>query len=266
MRITNPIAPYQGFQPENVFFVSDEKLAQLGTGFIVRFEQPCLYPERPVHYFINIEAQPQARNMLFGALLARAEQLHSLDNGVPARLYASVPADNSELLRFYEDAGLKADDAEDILCFPVPKGTQNAPMGMAYYSEPLMSAYEQDAFLERVNFGRVQPFERDHITLWQQQPHFMALRYDHKNLPVCELIMTGAGDSVTLLYVYTLQEYRRQHLATQLIGAAGEILLSRGVTRMYTQIFRRNHPQVNMMEKLGARFVRTVTYMPGMDL
>lgn len=266
MRITHPIAPYQGFDPENVFFVSDEKLTQLGTGFIVRFEQPCLYPERPLHFYISIEAQPQARNMLFGALLARAEQMRAENPGIPARMYAAVPADNTELIRFYEQCGLKDDDAEDMLRFPVPVGTQTAPMGMDYYSVPLNTLQERTDFLERINFGRIQPFDPDYLTMWQQQPHFLALTYHHDDIPVCELVLTGAGETATLLHVYTLQRYRRQHLATQLIGAAGDILASRGVTHLYTQINRRNKPQVNMMEKLQASFVRTVTCLPGIDL
>lgn len=266
MRITHPVTRYQNYEPENVFFVSDEKMAQIGTGFIYEFDQPGLYPERPKHYFISIEAQPQARNMLYGALLARAEQMHSMNPGVPARLYAAVPADNTELLRFYEQCGLKNDDAEDMLSFPVPVGTQCAPMGMDYFSVPLNTPEAQMQFLERINYGRIQPFDPDYLTLWQQQPNFMAIGYYHDDIPVCELVLTGAGEAATLLHVYTLQRYRRQHLATQLIGAAGEILSSRGVTRIYTQIYRRNQPQVNMMEKLGAAYVRTATCLPGIDL
>ena len=35
---------------------------------------------------------------------------------------------------------------------------------------------------------------------------------------------------------------------------------------LYTHIFRRNLPQVNLMRRMGGAFVRTVTALPGLDL
>ena len=266
MRITHPIAPYQGFQPEDVFFISDEKMMQLGTGYIIRFEQPSMYPERPIHYFISIEAQPQARNMLFGALLARAEQLQAENPSIPARLYASVSPDNTEMIRFYEECGLVSDDAEDLVRFELVPGEQRAPMGMLYGSVPLETLKDRADFLDRINYNCIQSFDQDYLTLWQQQPHFMALGYFHNRLPVCETVITGIGDSATLLHVYTLKDYRRQHMAEQLIGAASAILSAQGVRYMYAHVFRRNAPQANLMAKMKATFVKPVTLLPGMNL
>ena len=44
------------------------------------------------------------------------------------------------------------------------------------------------------------------------------------------------------------------------------LLRQRGVTMMYTHIFRRNQPQQGLMRHLNATFVRTVTALPGLDL
>lgn len=266
MRITHPIAPYQGFQPEDVFFVSDDRLTQLGTGYVIRFEQPSMYPERPVHYFISIEAQPQARSMLFGALLARAEQLQAATGAKPARLYACVSPDDTAMLRFYEECGLVADDAEDVVRFEPVAGEQRAPMGMQYGSVPLQDMPSRMAFLERVNYNCIQAFEQDYLTLWQQQPLFMALGFYQGTLPVSEVILTGAEETATLLHIYTLSNYRRQHIANQLLGAACGILSARGVKNIYAHVFRRNRPQVNLMDKLNASFVKTVNILPGMDM
>ncbi|MBO2516000.1 MAG: hypothetical protein CW338_01810 [Clostridiales bacterium] len=266
MRITHPITPYQGFQPEDVFFVSDDRMMQLGTGYVIRFEQPSMYPERPIHYYISIEAQPQARSMLFGALLARVEQMQAKNPGIPARMYASVPADNEEMARFYEDCGLISDDAEDMVRFELVPGEQRAPMGMLYGSVPLETSMHIDEFLNRVNYNCIQKFNQDYLTLWRQQPHFMALGYFHGKLPVCETVITGAGESAMLLHIYTLKDYRRQHMAEQLIGAASGILAGQGVKYMYAHVYRRNAPQAHLMEKLHATYVKTVTLLPGMNL
>ena len=266
MRITHPIAPYQGFEPEDVFFISDSNLTQLGTGYLIRFEQKSMYPERPVHYYISIEAQPQARNMLFGALFARVEQLRAADASVPARLYACVYPGDSEMLRFYEECGLTADDAEDVVSFEPIQGDARPPIGMNYGSVPLSDQFSRAAFLQRINAHCIQPFEEDYLTFWQQQPLFMALGYYRGQQPVSETVLTGAGDSATLLNIYTHTDYRRQHMAGQLLNAACSILSARGVKTVYAHVYRRNRAQVALMDRLNANYVKTVNILPGINM
>lgn len=266
MRITHPQAAFQGIAPENVFFVANDQQVQLGTGYVMQFFQGELYPERPNHLFIQIDCQPTARSLMFGALLARAEQLHAMNPQLPARLYAQVPPENQDMLRFYEACGLKNDDGEDMFRFLPPPGVPQAPMGMVFASVPLQDEASQNAFLNRINAQRIQPITRDYLQLWQQQQHFMALGFYRNGQPVSEAVLTGAGSSATLLMMYTRSDFRRQGMAKNLIGAASALLRERGVNTMYTHIFRRNAPQVALMRRLNGAFVRTVTALPGLDL
>ena len=185
---------------------------------------------------------------------------------LPARLYAQVPPENLEMLRFYESCGLRNDDGEDMFRFLPPPGVPQAPMGMTFASVPLQDEASQNAFLNRINAQRIQPITRDYLQLWQQQQHFMALGFYRGGQPVCEAVLTGAGSSATLLMIYTRSDYRRQGMAKNLIGAASALLRERGVNTMYTHIFRRNVPQVALMRRLNGAFVRTVTALPGIDL
>ena len=266
MRITHPQAPFQGVAPENVFFVANDQQVQLGTGYVMQFFQGEMYPERPNHLFIQIDAQPSARALMFGALLARADQLRAATPNLPARMYAQVAPENLELLRFYDTMGLRNDDGEDLFRFLPPDGVPRAPMGMEFASVPLADEASQNAFLSRINAQRIQPITRDYLQLWQQQQHFMALGFYRNGQPVCETIITGTGTAATLLMIYTRSDFRRQGMAKNLIGAASAILRDRGVVVLYTHIFRRNLPQVALMRHLGGSFVRTVTALPGMDL
>lgn len=266
MRITHPQAAFHGIAPENMFFVANDQQIQLGTGYVVQFFQGELYPERPNHLFIQIDCQPSGRALMFGALLARAYQLKAQNPNLPARLYAQVPPENLEMLRFYEACGLRNDDGEDMFRFLPPAGVPQAPMGMQFASVPLQDENSQNAFLNRINAQRIQPFTRDHLQLWQQQQHFMALGFYRNGQPVSECIITGTGSSATLLMIYTRSDYRRQGMAKNLIGAASALLRERGVNTMYTHIFRRNIPQAGLMRRLNGAFVRTVSALPGMDL
>ena len=167
MRITHPQTEFQGIAPENVFFVANDQQIQLGTGYVMQFFQAELYPERPCHFFIQIDCQPTARALMFGALLARAEQMRAQTPQMPARLYAQVPPENADMLRFYEACGLKNDDGEDMFRFPLPPGVPQAPMGLTFASVPLQDEANQNAFLARLNAQRIQPITRDNLQLWQ---------------------------------------------------------------------------------------------------
>ena len=266
MRITHPQAAFQGIAPENVFFVANDQQIQLGTGYVMQFFQGELYPERPNHLFLQIDCQPTARALMFGALLARAEQLRAMNPNLPARLYAQVPPENQDMLKFYEACGLRNDDGEDMFRFLPPPGVPQAPMGMTFASVPLQDEASQNAFLARINAQRIQPITRDYLQLWQQQQHFMALGFYRGGQPICETVLTGAGSSATLLMIYTRSDYRRQGMAKNLLGAASALLRERGVNTMYPPIFRRNVPQVALLRRLSGAFVRTVTALPGIDL
>ncbi len=266
MRITHPQAAYQGVAPENVFFVANDQQVQMGTGYVIPFMQPEMYPDRPLHLFLQIEAQPSARALLFGALLARADQLREATPNLPVRLYSLVPPEDLDLMHFYEDCGFLNDDGEDLYRFPLPQGYPRAPMGMQFASVPLQDEASQAAFLNRINLCRIQPFSRDHLTLWMQQQHFMALGFYKNGLPVCECILTGTGQNVTLLMIYTKAEYRHQGMATQLLESAFNLLRERGVTTVYAHIFRRHVPQMKLVQRFQGAFVRTVSALPGMDL
>jgi len=266
MRITHPQAPFQGIAPENVFFVANDQQVGLGTGYVLQFFQGEMYPERPNHLFIQIDTQPSARALMYGALLARGEQLRAMTPNLPARMYAQVTPENLDMLRFYESVGMRNDDGEDMYRFLPPDGLARAPMGMEFASVPLADETYQNAFLDRVNAHRIQPITRDYLQLWMQQQHFMALGFYRGGQPVSECVITGAGANATLLMIYTRSDMRRQGLARQLIGAASALLRERGVTMMYTHIFRRNVPQTALMRYLNAVYVRTVTCLPGIDL
>ena len=266
MRITHPQTAYQGVAPENVFFVANDQQIQMGTGYVIPFFQGEMYPERPQHLFMQIDAQPSARALLYGALMARAEQLRAQNPNLPARLYAQLAPEDAGMLRFYEACGFRNDDGEDLYRFLPPMGMARAPMGMQFASVPLMDEANLNAFLARANAYRIQPITRDALTLWQQQQHFMALGFYRAGTPVSEALFTGTGENATLLMLYTRSDYRRQGMAKQLLQSAAALLRERGVNALYAPVFRRNAPQMGLMKHLGAAFVRTVTLLPGIDL
>ncbi len=267
MRITHPQATFQGIPPQDMFFVSNERQVQLGSGYVISSFQRELYPARPLNIYIQIDSQPSARSLLFGALLARAEVIRAQTPDIPARLYTQLPVEADELLNFYQRSGLMLDDAEDLFSFsPDLLADGRTPMGLQYASVPLEGDAQQDAFLRRLNAMRIAPIQRDQLTLWREQSNFLALGFYRGGQPVTELMTVGNGEQAILVAIYTRAENRKQGLAAALMGLAGNVLKERGVERVFANIFRRNAPQVALMKKLNAQFVRTATLLPGMNL
>ena len=267
MQITHPQAPYRGIPAEDMFFVANDQQVQLGSGYLIPFIQRDLYPARPLNIYMEINAQQSARHMLFGALLARAEVLMERYPDMRTRLYAQLDTADADMQAFYQRCGFSMDDAEDLFYFALPyTAVGKIPMGVQYASVPLDSDQKQEAFLSRLNAMRISPLSRDQLTLWRSQPGFLALGFYREGRPVSEILIAGSGINASLIQVYTRAEFRGQHMASQLIWQASSILRERGMTGMYAHIFRRNMPQVKLMQALGANYIRTISLLPGADL
>ena len=267
MRITHPQSDYRGIPAEDTFFVMNDQKVQLGTGYLIPFVQRELYPAQPLNIYMEISAQPSARYLLFGALAARADVMKERYPGLRARLYTQLDPADTDMLAFCERCGFKNDDAEDLVYFPLPYTLPaQIPMGVQYASVPLDNERQQDAFLQRLNQMRITPITRDQLTLWREQPGFLALGFYREGRPVSELLTAGTGMNASLLQVYTRSEFRHQGMAKQLIMQAAAILRERGISGIYAHIFKRNTPQVGLIQSLGAGFSRHISLLPGMDL
>ena len=265
MFMNHPATEYQGIAPENVFFVSSDRHVQLGYGCVIDFFQHELYPEQPLHIYAQMDAQLSAKPFLFGALFARAGEIRD-QAGTPARFYTQVDPKDRETLDFYVKMGMKNDDSEDLYSYYLPYGRAGAPMGFEYWQSPLATPQDEAALLERMNLYRIQPVNRDYLTLWRQQEHFLALAYYRQGAPVCEAVFTGSGMTATLVSIYTVPQYRGQKLASQLIDAASVHLRDQGVSQLYAHIFKRNQPQNGLMRHLKGQFIQPVNYLPGINM
>ncbi len=267
MRITHPQTTYRNIPPEDVFFVTDDRQTQLGSGYLIPFVQRELYPAQPLNIYMEISAQPSARSLLFGALSARAEVVRSRYPDMRARLYTQLDAADAEMQAFYQRSGFQMDDAEDLYYFPLPYSLPaQLPMGVQYASVPLENERQQDAFLQRINQMRITPINRDQLTVWREQPGFLALGFYREGRPVSELLSAGTGMNASLMQVYTRSEFRHQGMARQLVWQSASILRERGMSGMYAHVFRRNNPQIGLMKSLGATYAKMIAVLPGQEL
>lgn len=267
MRLSHPAAPYMGIPQEDVFFVANDRYVQLGQGYLVAAMQHEMYPDAPLQLYIQIDAQPSARDLLLGALLGRAEQVRALYPQLKGRIYTELAPTHWEMLNFYNRNGFANADAEEEYVFPLPQAAPPPPMGCQFASVPLQNMQEQYAFLARLNAQRLAPIAHDFLTLQMQQPYFMALGYYRGGQPVAEMLVSGAStENVALVMMYVRADHRRRGIAKSLLASCAKLLAERGASQMVTRIYSRNAPQVGLMRSLGATRRRIATILPSIEI
>lgn len=199
MHLTHPIAPYQGIAPEDCFFVTNDQMIEMGMGSVTLFYQPEMYPEAPLHIYMQLDSQPAGRNLLFGALLARAEQLRAQAPNLRGRLFTQIAPEDWDLNGFYTKAGFKMDDSEDLYHFGLPGWPARAPVNCNYASVPLKTPQDVQAFLQRMNAYRITPLDAEFLGRCMGMEHFLAIGYYRGGNAVCEALFTGEGQNVTLV-------------------------------------------------------------------
>ncbi|MGI6214841.1 MAG: GNAT family N-acetyltransferase [Christensenellales bacterium] len=268
MHLSNPSGPFQGLPKEDVFFASSDDFIQLGYGYVVLSMQEKLYPERPLQIYICIEAQPAARSLLLGALLARAEVLRAGFSNIKCRIYTRIEANNWDLLNFYTKSGFVNNNAEEEYIFSLSEEkAPTPPMGCQFASVPLQDTHQCSDFLSRLNAFRLSPIPMDYLTLQMQQPYFMALGFYRGGQPLAEMIMSGSNPNTAgLIMLYVQPEYRRRGLGSSLVRCGASLLKSRGLNQCLAQIYSNNSAQAGLLKSLDASRRRIVAMLPGIDI
>ena len=101
MHVFHPPQSVNGLPPENTFYVADSANMTVADGFLIPTYHPYLFPDRPINLFMSIRSKGPGRDMLMGALLARAQQLREQTPQWPARLFTQVsPQDTPDGLLY----------------------------------------------------------------------------------------------------------------------------------------------------------------------
>lgn len=267
MRLSHPAGPFQGVPAEDVFFAANDQFVQMGMAYTILNMQEEMYPERPMQLYIDIQAQPSARNLLLGALLGRCEQIRAFYPNLKGRIYTEISPTQFDLVSFYQQNGFSNADAREEHVFPLPVGSAQAPMGCEFASVPLQNVQDQYAFLARLNRNRMSPISHDYLTLQMQQPYFMALGFYRAGHPIAEIMMTGASSDVAgLVMLYVQKDMRRRGIGKSLLIAASDLLRQRGVSSAVTQAFSQNQQQMGFLRSLGASRRRIINVLPHLDL
>lgn len=264
MRIIHPQTEINGFDPRNVFFALDDLDNQIGAAMIYYQVLPGLYPDCPVTIYFSLEGQNAARYLLFGAVIARAQQIQKLNPQVPAWLYTSIsPADNLTK-DFYLHNGFDRIDTDDTLLLSMPYGDGRVPMSCHVEQTMLNTDTEQMYFLNRLDYNGVCNVNLEQLNNLQHMPHFLTLGiYRNGNL-IGECLMAGQGYDCDLVAIYIEPGSRQQGMGKALLHRSMAVMAAEGVTRVYTRIMTRSRPQQGLMNAFNPRVIGVNNVFPGM--
>lgn len=265
MHVFHPAQALNGIPPENVFYVADSANITIAEGFLIHTYHPYLFPERPINMYLSIQSKGPGRDMLWGALLARAYQLRMQTPQFPARVFTQVGIQDATMMSFFMDGGFQVDDALDVVNLQKPNAKPAAPMGYEIGTVPLQTPQQQQAFLMRMNTQRLDVLQTPLLQHYMVTPHFLALYLSRNQEIVGEILFAGVEDMAKVVGLYITTKYRRMGLAKTLLATGMKTLSENGVTRFEGDIVRRNLPQCQLGRSCGATFIRTACFYPGMN-
>lgn len=268
-QILNPVNALPGVPRENVFQVLDDTGMKLGSASVVEYINDTLLPERPLNYYVSINArEDRAFDMLLGAVLARSLDLHRRQRRMPARIYVPCRPSDTELLRNLQSFGFQNDDAEIRMRRILHLSDQipQPPVGCTIAPVVLEDEVDANGLLERVNRYSLTTRSRDWLMRLQQEQLFTVLGVWQDSRLLGELILTAYGTEGTIEFVYTRPEFRKRGVATSLIAYAGNMLLQNAIRSLNAQVWRRNQRAMTLFQAMQFDSVSPIILYPGIDL
>lgn len=265
MQVFHPAQGINGQAPENCFVVADSSGSTAGEGYLILTQHPYLFPDRPINIYMNLRCGEQGRDMLLGALMARAQQIRDAFPQQRARLFTQVNRQDLPMLNFYSENGFDQTDALDLVRIITPNARPSAPMGYDIGYVPLNNQAEIQGFLSRMNMYRLNAWSPTQLTYFQSFPHFFAVYISRGPDIVGEAVFTGNGPAAKLLGMYVQPNYRGLGIAKSMIAFGLKNLMEKGVTAVEANVIRRSDLQCALAASCSATFVRTDCYYPGLN-
>ena len=252
MTIIHPQQPVNNLNPEDVFYAIDDLGTQTGYGYILYQYQPGLYPDCPVNLYFSIEGDQSARYLLFGALVARARVLQTVNPQMRARLYTSLDPSDAAGREFYVHNGFSCEESDMIVSLQIPFGDGRIPMSCTVARMPLNTWDEQENLLTRLQMNELTYLDRNALVEMMHRPHFIDLGLYRNAGLIGEALISGYGEDAELTAIYIEPSSRRQGMGRALLHRTMAIMAAEGVTRITARIMTRSLPQQQLMNIFGA--------------
>lgn len=275
MQVTNPQEPFKGHAPQNVFVAVNELGMQAGYGYVYYQYQPEIYPDRPVNIYFNMEeCLPEAEYLVYGALVARARQMHAVEaaNAAPgeeskrrARLYTNVAPGDTRRLEFFSGVGMGIENTEDLVRLKIPQTAGPELFSCTIIQPALNTVQEQQALVDRLRLSGFN-YSLTDLQMLRTHPCFHVWGVLYGSSLVAECVVAGNGQSAEVVAIYVVPQMQRHGIGKHLLGRALIMLAQEGVTEITARIMNASIPQRRLMSGFGAEVVDQTMLFPGIKI
>jgi ribosomal protein S18 acetylase RimI-like enzyme len=253
---------------DNTFIAYDNNDQRVGVGAVVEYINEALLPDRPLNYFLTIDGFARARDILFGAVYARARVMRRLKPELAGRIYASCSPRDPERLMFFADMGFDTQDAEYVMRYTLSRDVRpiRPPVGTTLSVSNVRNIEDTDRMLARVNKYSITAHSRGWLEDMMNSPLFAALAVKDDDKYVGEAIITGYGNEGSIVSIYTVPQVRRHGVALALLSAAHEMFMSQGLAFSTAKVWSRFIPATYLFEKAGYKKAAQSMLYPGVNV
>ncbi len=265
MRIFHPQTTLHGAERVNSYIVQDEAGMEIGQGWLIL--SSAREPVMQIRMYM--ETHPAARDMLFGALSARARYIARSRGPGATRLIGTCSPSDLEQLAYFKNEGFDDSDGEELMQWDLlkPMHPFYAPVGTRVSQTLLQNYADMQSLLVRINRWGGQHHEIEWLMEASEQPYFVVTGvYSANNECIGEMMATGADGEAVLEMLYTVPAWRRHHIATALLLYTKEQLSKRGAVTLRAQAPRSNTPAMGLFQNLHFQWLYTLQIYPSITL
>ncbi|MDR1598485.1 MAG: GNAT family N-acetyltransferase [Oscillospiraceae bacterium] len=268
MRIDMGQSAMSGAPRENIFVAADDGGQRLGMAAVVEYVNRQILPDRPLNYYLIIEAFARARDLLFGAAFTRAMMLRRLKPDLPARVYASCSPRDPERLLYFTEQGFHNDDAEVVTREILKDGDwgPKPPVGCRLAFTNLDTSERREGLLARVNPYSVTRHSLDWLDKAMGNTAFASIGVLEEEEILGETIVTGYGAEGRVLMLYTAPRCRRRGVARALLAGARQYLYEEQCRSLTARVWLRNTAAAEFFKAEGFQQTGQAVLYPGMDV
>lgn len=270
MRIYHPVRSVDGALRENSFTVIDDAGVQIGQGGLTWRVLKKMFPDRPLDIRMSMSAHPVASDMLYGALMARAQSIVATQKDMPARISTQCDIGDDDRREYFLRLGFDDYDGDELFALRIEdrsgKRRTYSPVGTQSIDVNLRTRTRQEEFLLLLKeYGC-----EEHSARWLEErmrdPVFIARATYYGSDFVGAILVTGTQAEAVLEMVCTAQKWRGRGVASALIEEAAQTIWGQQVQYMRANAVRRNASAMKLFRRCGFDWIRTQCYLLGRDM
>jgi hypothetical protein len=260
---------YRGKRDDpNAFTAMNERGEVIGTATVTEMMMPHVFPDRPHHLFVEVDADEESMDALISAVTARSIFLARSKPDVPAHIYTECAAQDERKLEILRTLGYRDEDALVRMWRALSSGPviKPMPLGCTYVRDALEDESERAYFLKRFNALFAQNLTEKVLQNLRATDGFQRLMLVNASGLMGEMLLWHEGDTGVVGSIETNVAYRKSGVAGYLMELAREYWTERGVRAARFDVWTRLDAAERLAASSGYKRVEVLCRRPGLDI